>query len=225
MAAADTAKKAVGEKAASYVQNGMHVGLGTGSTAYWMVVSLGERVKQGLEITAVPTSQATAKLAMEYGIPLTDFSQVQQLDLTIDGADEIDDGLHLIKGGGGALLREKIVASAAERLIIIADDSKKRGVLGEFPLPVEVVPFGWELVAGSISALGCEPVLRTEGEERFITDNGNYILDCRFERIPDPAELHGQLKSLVGVVETGLFVGMADVVLLGGEDGVRLLER
>ena len=211
-------KQLVGEEAVNYIDDGMKVGLGSGTTMYYAVKALGERVKQGLNIVGIPTSNQTAEWAKEFGVPLTDFREVQELDLAIDGADEVDRNLQLIKGGGGALLREKVVANAAKEFLVIVDDSKLVEHLGEFQLPVEVVPFGWEVTANKISQFGCTPVLRKVNGEVFITDNGNYILDCSFEQILDPEKLHDELISLVGVVETGLFIGMTGKVLVG-KDG------
>jgi ribose 5-phosphate isomerase A len=216
-------KQLAGERAAEFVKDGMLVGLGTGTTVYWTIKRLGEMVQQGLHIRGIPTSRRTEQQAVEAGIPLTSFAEVSDLDLTIDGADEINPSLDLTKGGGGALLREKLVAAASRRLIIVADTSKLVATLGSFPLPVEVVPFGWEVTARRVATLGCIPTLRTAGGQPFVTDNGNYILDCRFGTIPDPAHLHRDLKLLVGVVETGLFVGMADTVVVGSESGVTVL--
>lgn len=224
MSEVDNAKKLVGEEAVKCIEDGMKVGLGSGSTVYWMIKKLGEYVEQGLDVTGVPTSQTTAQWAKEFGIPLTDFSELKQLDVTIDGADEVDENLHLIKGGGGALLREKIVASAAKELIIIVDRSKKVSHLGAFPLPVEVIPFGWEVTANNISTLGCVPKLRQKDGEVFVSDNGNYILDCPFDKIPNPETLHKELKSLVGVVETGLFVGMTNKVIVERGGNIEILE-
>lgn len=210
----DRNKKAVGESAAAYVQSGMTVGLGSGSTVNWMLKKLGERIKEeGLEIQGIPSSKKTEKLAKELAIPLTDFSQVETIDLAIDGADEVDQHLNLLKGGGGSLVREKIVDAAAERLIIIADETKIVSQLGAFPLPVEVLPFGWELTANRIAELGCTVRIRKKDEEVFVSDNGNYILDCQFDLIENPQELHEKLKRMTGVVETGLFAEMADMVL------------
>lgn len=217
---ADELKKLVGEEAANLVKDGMKVGLGSGSTVYWMVKRLGERVHEGLNITAIPTSNTTAKWADEFGVPLTDFSKVQQLDIAIDGADEVDENLQLIKGGGGALLREKVVAAAAKEFIVIVDESKLVTHLGAFPLAVEVTPFGWERTSATIEKLGGRPALRHKDEDVFITDNGNYILDCSFNEILEPEALQRDLKMLVGVVETGLFVGMADKVIVGKADGI-----
>lgn len=206
-------KQLVGKEAVNY-EDGMKVGLGSGTTMYYAVKALGERVKQGLNIVGIPTSNQTAEWAKEFGVPLTDFQEVQELDLAIDGADEVDRNLQLIKGGGGALFREKVVANAAKEFLVIVDESKLVDHLGEFQLPVEVVPFGWKVTANNVSEFGCTPVLRKVNEEIFVTDNGNYILDCNFEQIRDPEKLHDELISLVGVVETGLFIGMTGKVLV-----------
>jgi ribose 5-phosphate isomerase A len=219
------AKRLAGEKATEYVQDGMTVGLGTGSTAQWTVRRLGELVRQGLQIRGIPTSEQTAKLAREVGIPLISFAQVSALDLTIDGADEISPALDLIKGGGGALLREKLVAAASRRLIIVADASKRVPVLGDFGLPVEVVPFAWEVTERRLASLGARTKRRGATEAPFVTDNGNYIIDCDFGPIAEPGDLHREIKLLPGVVETGLFVGMADTVVIGAEGGVEVIER
>lgn len=221
------AKKRAGFKAAEFVEDGMRVGLGTGTTAEWLVVRLGERVRvEGLRVRCVPTSRRTEEQARALGIPLATLGEVGELDIAIDGADEIGPGLALIKGGGGALLREKLVASAARRFVVIADRSKVVGVLGRFPLPVEVVQFGWELTARRVAAVaGVEPVLRrnTDGEPS-ITDNGNFILDCPCGAIPDPTRTERELKSLTGVVESGLFVGMAHTAVLADAEGVEVVD-
>ncbi|KXI72059.1 ribose-5-phosphate isomerase, partial [Bacillus cereus] len=171
-------KQLAGEYAANFVKDGMKVGLGTGSTAYWAIQKLGQRVKEGLSIQAVPTSKETEALAKQLNIPLILLNDVQRLDLTIDGADEIDSNLQLIKGGGGALLREKIVASSSKELIIIADESKFVTRLGTFPLPVEIIPFSWKQTERKIQSLGCQTTLRLKNNEIFITDNNNMIVDC-----------------------------------------------
>ncbi|MDL4839774.1 ribose-5-phosphate isomerase RpiA [Aquibacillus rhizosphaerae] len=212
-------KKLVGENAVDYISDGMIVGLGTGSTAYWMVVKLGELVKKGLDIKGVATSKSTETLAHELDIPLVNLSTIEKIDVTIDGADEVNPELQLIKGGGGALLREKMVASISDRLIIVVDESKYVSNLGHFPLPVEVVPFGWELTRKQIEKLGCIANLRIVDQDSFITDNGNYILDCYFEAIHNTTDLHMQLNKIIGVVENGLFVNMANTVLIGLNDG------
>ncbi|MCZ8511056.1 ribose-5-phosphate isomerase RpiA [Paenibacillus filicis] len=219
------AKKIAGEKAADYVKDGMTVGLGTGSTVYWTILKLGERVKQGLELRGVPTSERTRQLAEQLGIPLVPLAEAEPLDLTIDGADEISDELDLIKGGGGALFREKMVALASKRLLIVADESKRVQRLGAFPLPVEVVPFAWEVTARRIERLGCHPRLRLADKGTFLTDNGNFILDCDCGLIAEPAVLNRKLKELTGVVDTGLFIGMADTVIIGASEGAKTVER
>lgn len=203
-------KELVGIKAAEYIKDGMVVGLGTGSTAYYTITKLGDLVRNGLNIKGIPTSEQTAALAVEQGITLVDFKDVKQIDLAIDGADEFDSNLNLIKGGGGALLREKIIANAASTFIVIADSSKWAEKLGAFPLPVEIVKFGAEMTSRKIAELGCEAKLRLNGNQPFITDNGNYILDCDFKKIESPQELEKQLNIIPGVVENGLFVNMAN---------------
>lgn len=215
-------KKQAGEKAITFIQDGMTVGLGSGSTINRMLELLGERVKEGLSITGIPTSVKTEKLANEYGIPLGHFADIDKIDLAIDGADEVDPNLNLIKGGGGSLLREKIVDEPAKQLIIIVDESKLVKQLGAFPLPIEVVPFGWELVAKKITDMGAEPKLRKTETDVFVTNNGNYILDCAFSEIRQPKQLHDELKTMVGVVETGLFPKMTDCVIVASENGIEI---
>lgn len=213
-------KKLAGERAAEYVQDGMVVGLGTGSTASFAVRKLGQRVQAGLRIRGIPTSRATEALARGVGIPLIDFSVTTEIDLTIDGADEIDPMLCLIKGGGGALLWEKIVARASREMIVVADAGKVKKVLGAFPLPVEVVPFGYQATARHLEELGLQPTLRrTEAGEVFITDGGHFIFDCASGPISQPAALERALNLIPGVVENGLFVGLARRALIGHEDG------
>ncbi|MBY9082242.1 ribose-5-phosphate isomerase RpiA [Paenibacillus sp. HN-1] len=212
-------KRLAAEAAVEYVKDGMKVGLGTGSTAYWAINKLGERVKEGLKITAVATSVASEEQARELGIPLVPFAEVDHLDLTIDGADELDGNLRLIKGGGGALLREKIVAMGSDRMIVVADESKAVRTLGKFPLPVEIVPFAWEWTLKDILKLGCEAELRVDGSELYKTDNGNYIADCRFGSIDDPAAVAAALQNIPGVVEHGLFIGIAGMAIVGKSDG------
>lgn len=212
-------KKVTGEKATEYIKDQMVIGLGTGSTAYYAIKKTGELVRNGLDIKVVPTSKETAELAAAEGIKLVELSDVKKLDLTIDGADEVDSNFNLIKGGGGALLREKIVASASEKLIIIVDDSKMTNFLGAFPLPVEITPFSWEYTKGKIENLNCKSNLRKEEGKIFITDNNNYILDCEYGEIRDPESLTKKLNQIPGVVENGLFVNMTDLVIVGYEDG------
>jgi len=221
-------KQAAAELAAKQVQNGMIVGLGTGSTAYFLVAALGQRVKaEGLRITGVPTSEKTAAQAQSLGIPLSDLDHHPQLDLTIDGADEVErNTLNLIKGMGGALLREKIVASASTRFLIIVDESKLVDHLcSHSSLPVEVIPFGWQATERRIRALGCTPTLRQKDGKEFLTDGGHYILDCAFPPVSEPAELERDLNNTVGVVEHGLFLSMASEVLVAGASGVNVLTR
>jgi ribose 5-phosphate isomerase A len=197
----------------------MIVGLGTGSTAYWAIQYLGEKVKQGMRITAIATSGETERLALECGIKVSEMDGVDYIDIDIDGADEIDRRLNLIKGGGGALLREKIVAAGSKTFIVIADGSKMVEMLGKFPLPVEIIPFGWQHTARHLALLGCQTTLRQKEAKPFITDNGNYILDCQFGPIPDPAVLQQQINNTPGVVENGLFVKMATRIVIGYDDG------
>lgn len=225
MSNAMESKQLAGERAAELVENGMTVGLGTGSTVYWTILRLGERIRQGLSIRAIPTSRQTEALALREGIPLTSFAEVHQLDLTIDGADEVSPALDLIKGGGGALLREKLVAAHSGRLVIVVDAAKLVPVLGAFPLPVEVIPFGWEATVRLIAPLASSARLRLQEGRPLVTDNGNYIVDLSCGAIADPAVLDQRLRQVPGVVETGLFVAMAHQVLVGEPEGVRLLQR
>ncbi len=212
-------KKIAAGKAIGYIKSGMTLGLGTGSTAYWAIQGIGELVKNGLSVRAIATSKQSEALARELQIPLIPFSEIDHLDVTIDGADEVDEHLNLIKGGGGALLREKIVASATKFYIIIVDQSKLVTKLGKFPLPVEVTPFGWELTMRRLTALGCNPKMRMTDNKPFLTDNSHYILDCSFGSIDNPALLHEQVSGITGVMEDGFFINMADVVIAGSPDG------
>jgi ribose 5-phosphate isomerase A len=213
-------KKLAAEKAVEYIRDGMVLGLGTGSTAYWAIRGVGERVRKGLKIKAVATSVESERLAREEAIPVVSFADVDHIDLTIDGADEVDGKLNLIKGGGGALLREKIVAAATRYYIIIVDETKLVSSLGKFPLPVEVAPFGWEMTRRRIEGLGCTTHLRMASDNSvFMSDNGHYILDGSFGKIDDPALLHSRVNEIVGVMENGLFIQMADLVLVGNKDG------
>jgi ribose 5-phosphate isomerase A len=223
----DELKRAAALRAAEYVHDGMKVGLGTGTTAHYAVQALGERVRQGLQIVAVPTSERTAQLARELGIPLTTLEECPQLDITIDGADEVVlDTLAAIKGMGGALLREKIVALATSIETLIVDESKVVEHLGErAPVPVEIITFGWMRTQDAVAALGCEPVRRlAPNGQSYITDSGNYLLDCRFAPLEDPFGLGEQIKRITGVVEHGLFVGIARRVIVAREDGVQVVE-
>jgi ribose 5-phosphate isomerase A len=226
----DALKVAAAERALTYVEPGMRVGLGTGSTAAKFVDALGKKVAAGLDVLCVATSEATQSQAEELGIRMSTLDETPFLDLTVDGADELDGELRLIKGGGGALLREKIVATASGRMIVIADASKKVDLLGAFPLPLEVVPFGLTATRNMITALaadvGCEGDIKVRmlgGGKPFLTDSGNLILDCHFGRIEEPEDLDEALKLIPGVVENGLFIGIADLAVLAGADGVTLL--
>ena len=223
----DREKRAAAARSLDYVQAGQTVGLGSGSTATIAIELLGERVRRGLAIRGVPTSEPTRRLAEAAGIPLLPLEQVTRLDLTIDGADEVDPDLQLIKGGGGALLHEKIVASASERLIIIVDSAKLVGRLGRFGLPVEVVPSAARLLAAKLAAQGCTPTLRllAGGRDPFVTQEGNHILDCAFGAIAEPKRLACALAGLPGVVEHGLFVDMASLVIVGRGAATELLTR
>ena len=222
----DDLKRRAAEAALAYVEDGMRLGLGTGSTAAHFVMLLGRRVAEGLDVRGVPTSEATADLARRAGVPITTLDEMPELDLDIDGADEIGPGLALIKGGGGALLREKIVANASRRMLVIADSAKHVRELGAFPLPVEVVGFGLTATVLAVERVAIELGLnaaidlRCRGGEVFITDSGNRILDASFGRIPDPEALARRLAEIPGVVEHGLFLGFADLALIAAADGV-----
>src|SRR5271156_4828118 len=214
-------KELTGRAAAQMVRDGNVVGLGTGSTAYFAVIALSERVKAGLKIFGIPTSVQTADLARDVGIRLTTLDEHPEIDITIDGADEVDPKLNLIKGGGGALTREKVIASASKKMVVVVDSAKIVAVLGKFPLPVEVIAFARTVVEKKIVALGGAPKLRTKPDgSAYITDNGNQILDCSFGQIADPAALALALSAVPGIVEHGLFVGLAKMALVGRADRV-----
>jgi ribose 5-phosphate isomerase A len=222
----DLEKAAAARASLRFVRDGMTLGLGTGSTAAHAVRFLGEQVKAGLKIRGIPTSVHTGELAASLGIRLTTLDECQQIDVDIDGADEFDPQLHLIKGGGGALLREKIIASASRQVVIIADSSKQAAVLGKFPLPVEVIPFAQPLVAKRITVLGASVKLRQDAKgNAFVTDEGHHILDCHFGQIPDPPALARKLSDMPGVVEHGLFINLASVVLVAKGENVTELRR
>ena len=222
----DLEKAAAARASLRFVRDGMTLGLGTGSTAAHAVRFLGEQVKAGLKIRGIPTSVHTGELAVSLGIPLTTLEECQEIDVDIDGADEFDPQLNLIKGGGGALLREKIIASASRQVVIIADSSKQVAVLGKFPLPVEIIPFAQPLVAKRITALGATVNLRRDAKgNTFITDEGHHILDCSFGQIPDPPALARKLSDMPGVVEHGLFIELATVVLCAKGENVTELRR
>jgi len=222
-------KKAAAEAAADLVEDGMVLGLGTGSTAAYFIDALGRRLAaDGLRITGIPTSQQTEAQARSVQIPLTSFAEHAQVDLTVDGADEVEFGtLFLIKGHGGALLREKIVASASRRVVIVADESKLVEQLGSLvAVPIEVVRFGWQATGRRLTEIGGNPSLRLGPDKKpFVTDGGNYVMDCAFGPIANPKEIAHHLDHVVGSVEHGLFLGFASQVFVGSRDGVKILSR
>ncbi|MEA2829556.1 MAG: ribose 5-phosphate isomerase [Bradyrhizobium sp.] len=228
----DELKRQAAGRALEYVRDGMKLGLGTGSTAKHFVELLGMRVRAGLNVIGVPTSEATRLDAERCGIPLTSLDEIDRLDLTVDGADEIDPALNLIKGGGGALLREKIVAAASDHMIVIADETKWVEVLGRFPLPVEVIPFGLAATQRAMAkafaesgASGQMGIRKGKDGHVFVTDGGHWIVDAHLGRIPDAPRLAGLLSAIPGVVEHGLFIGLATTAMLAGADGIRVVER
>ncbi|HUV25036.1 MAG TPA: ribose-5-phosphate isomerase RpiA [Methanomassiliicoccales archaeon] len=215
-------KKAAALKAVEWIQDGMVLGLGTGSTTFYALEAIGEMIAEGYDLVGIPTSKSTENLATKFGIPLTSLDEVKSIDLTIDGADEVDPAKRLIKGMGGALLREKIVASVSEVEIIVVDDSKIVDLLGtKSMLPVEVIPFGHMRIKDRIEATGCKAHLRGVGSP-YITDSGNYIYDCRYESIEFPEELEQELNSVPGVVENGLFINLASKIIIAGKEGIQV---
>jgi len=220
-------KRLAGEKAIEQIEDGMVIGLGTGSTIEYALKKLGDLVRDGLRIKGIPTSVHTQRIAKDYEIPLTTLEENPIIDLTIDGADEVDSDLNLIKGGGGALTREKIIAYNSKKVIIVIDDSKIVKALGiDIALPVEVLRFGWTATKKTLEGFGCEVGLRKiMGDEPFITDNSNYILDCDFDRIDNPTQLEIDINNVPGVVENGLFIGLVDEVIVGGKQGISTLVR
>lgn len=223
----DKAKFLAARRATAFIEDGMKVGLGTGSTAAWMVRCLAERIREeGLRVTGVPTSARTAKLAQQLGVPISTLDEAKWLDLTIDGADEFDGNLSLIKGGGAALLQEKIVATASDRMIVIADAAKEVNHLGAFPLPIEVIPFGWqttkalveEMLVG-LDVMNRDVTLRMNGDAPLVTDEANFILDLHLKRIGNPRQMALVLNQIPGVVENGLFIDICDIVVIGHSDG------
>jgi ribose 5-phosphate isomerase A len=226
----DDLKRMAAEAAVAEVEDGMVLGLGTGSTAAFAVEALAARMRRGLRIVGIPTSEGTAEQARRLGVPLATFAEHRRIDLTIDGADEVEQGtLNLVKGLGGALLREKIVAAASRHMTVIVDETKLVDRLGsKAPVPVEIVPFGWESIVERLAGIGGAPTLRLAkdgGGVPFRTDGGNYIADCAFGPIADSAALEHRLAAMVGVIESGLFIGMATRVIVGGAAGVRVVER
>lgn len=218
-------KQRSAEAACEYVKDGMIVGLGTGSTAEFAVKKIGELVRNGLSIRGIPTSDATKILAESEGIPLIDFSETMFIDLTIDGADEIDANLNMIKGGGAALLREKIVASASREEIIIVSVSKLVQQLGAFPLPVEVIPFGWQVVFDQLESLQGNPELRLKQGQPSVTDQGNFIVDCHFRKIENPEQLEQHLNMIPGVVENGLFINLCTRMIMADGENIIIKNR
>lgn len=218
-------KKIVGIKAAEYIKDGMIVGLGTGSTAKYLVERVGELVKDGLKIQAVATSKATEEQARELGIPLLDVNEVEYLDIAIDGVDEIDKDFNATKGGGGALFREKIVASLSKEVIWIMDDSKLVDAIGDFPLPVEILPYGYKVTLKRLKDLGLNPVMRLKNNELYVTDNGNYIADLHMSAPVDVKDIKEKLDNTVGVLETGQFLNMCNRIIVGTDDGVKIFEN
>jgi ribose 5-phosphate isomerase A len=218
----DEAKHLVARRAAEFVEDGMAVGLGTGTTATLFIRELGDRVRQGLKIRCVASSDASRALGLQLGMDVVTLQELPELDVYIDGADEVGPGLALIKGGGGALLREKIITSAAREFIVVVDSTKMVDHLGKFPLPVEVIKMALPIVEPKLEALGLHPKLRPAktGGGPYLTDEENYILDCACGRIDDPEETAAEIRSIVGVVEHGLFLGMATLALVAGDDGV-----
>lgn len=218
-------KKIAAEKATEEIRDGLIVGLGTGSTVYYALLKIGKMVRNGLNIIGIPTSEGTEKIAIEQGIPLSTLANHPTIELTIDGADEVDARLNLIKGGGAALVREKIIANASKRILIVVDESKVSRVLGtSFALPVEIVQFGWEATQREVNKVCGKSDIRGGIENPLITDNGNYILDCHFDGMPEPEKIEVQLNNIPGVVENGIFVNRANKVIVGSPDGIQYME-
>lgn len=218
-------KKSAGEKAAEFICDGMTIGLGTGSTVQYTIYKVAELIKEGMNLKCVSTSSSTTRLAQSLGIPITPFNDIEKIDLTIDGADEVDEKLNGIKGGGGALLFEKLVAKASVKNVWVVDSTKLVKQLGKFPLPVEVVEFGSIKLINSFESKGYNPKFRMNGNELYKTDSNNNIIDLQLNVIEEPALLEKSLKELSGVVECGLFINIADVVLIGNDEGVKTISR
>jgi len=219
-------KRIAAQKAVEIIEDDMVVGLGTGSTVKYALEYIGKRIQEGLSIKAIPTSIETKRIAQKEQINIVSLLEHPEIDVTIDGADEVDSNLNLIKGGGGALSREKIIAYHSKKVIIIADESKVVKILGiDFPLPVEVLKFEWESTKKALETFGCEVKIRKIFDDPFITDNGNFIIDCEFEKINDPEQLEIDINMIPGVVENGLFIGLATEVIVGSKQGIITLEK
>lgn len=218
-------KKIAGEKAVEFIKDNMIVGLGTGSTVYYTIIKLSERIKEGLNIKAVSTSNSTTKLAESLGIPIISLNEVDYVDLTIDGADEVDDLLNGIKGGGGALLYEKLVANSSKKVIWVVDKNKMVKSLGKFHLPIEVVPFAYRQIFNKLKELGLNPVIRKNDNGYYVTDGQHYIIDLFIQKIEDPYKLEKTIKMISGVVDTGLFLDIADTVIVGRENTVEIINK
>jgi ribose 5-phosphate isomerase A len=223
----DGEKRAAAARAVAEIEDGMVLGPGSGSTAAFAIEAVAARIAKGLRVVAIPSSERTAALARQLSVPITSFAKHRRIDVTIDGADQVERGtLNLVKGLGGALLREKIVASASNRMIVVVDETKLVDRLGrQTPLPVETVSFGWQPTHDHLSALGCEPRLRLAGDNPFTTDSGNYTIDCAIAEMSDPAALEARLSAIIGVVERGLFIGLASTIVVGRPGGVEVIER
>ena len=219
-------KRIAAEKSVDFIKDGMIIGLGTGSTVKYAIKQIGRSIQEGLTIKAIPTSNETKKIALKEHIPITTLSEYPDIDITIDGADEVDSNLNLIKGGGGALTREKMIAYHSKKVIIIVDESKVVKSLGiDVPLPIEVLRFEWESTKKALENFGCLVEIRKIFDDPFITDNSNYILDCEFEKITDPEQLEIDINMIPGVVENGLFIGVANKVIVGSKKGIMTLEK
>ncbi len=218
-------KRVAGEKSTEYIKDGMILGLGTGSTAYYMIKKVGELIKNGIKIKAVATSKSTESLARELKIPLLSIDEVDRIDLAIDGVDEIDNEFNAIKGGGGALFREKIVASLANEVIWIMDESKLVDGIGEFPLPVEILPYGYKHVIKELQDYSLNPKIRMKEEEIFVTDSGNYIVDLHIGKPMNINDVYNKVNKITGVLETGLFINMCDRIIIGTSSGAKIINN
>lgn len=218
-------KKVAGKKAVEYIKDGMILGLGTGTTAYYLIREVGKLVKSGMNLKAVATSKATEQLAKEFNIPLVDIDDIDRIDLAIDGVDEIDSEFNAIKGGGGALFREKIVATLADEVIWIMDNSKLVESIGTFPLPVEILPYGYKQIIKRLNEYSLNPVLRIKDNEIFITDNGNYIVDLHIGDGLDIKAVYDKVMKITGVLEVGLFINMCRYIILGTDEGAKVIKN